>query len=227
MLYYPLEYIINWLAPPVCINCYVEAEALCAGCRESIADYQSTRCVLCNKFTNSKDICAKCTQSTGIDEAYIGGSYEGLLRTAILSYKFDSNRLMAESLARLMSDRLPYFSDESTIITFVPTTPAHVRVRGFDHAKRLAKVLAMNRQLEIAQLVQRVNYFEQRGETRQRRLSQAKGSFAPTKHNLSGKTIIVFDDVITTGATISAIAKQLRKMHAEKIVVAALAHGKY
>lgn len=227
MIYSPLEHIINWLAPATCINCYSEGDALCGGCSTTIQNHISDRCVLCNKFTNNKNICLMCAKRTSINELYVGGVYDGLLKSCILSYKFYSNRVMGASLARLLGDRLPYFSSGETIVTFVPTTPSHIRNRGFDHAKRLANLLAYDRNIESTSLVQRIAYFEQRGKSRKVRLAQAKNSFSSTLYDLSGKTIILVEDVITTGATISSVAKQLHKMNAKTIVVAALAHGQY
>jgi predicted amidophosphoribosyltransferase len=59
----------------------------------------------------------------------------------VKSYKFGSARHAAKIMATMMNDSLPYFATQP-IITYVPTVPARMRSRGFDHAGILAKEIA-------------------------------------------------------------------------------------
>ena len=109
------------------------------------------------------------------------------------------------------------------IVTWVPTALSHVRQRGVDHAKLLARWYARYLDLPSRQLLVRRHQLAQKtAESRQQRAHQADTAYtvAPRqKAYVSGSQIILIDDIITTGYTINAAARQLREAGAAQVYV--------
>lgn len=226
MARYPLEHLINALAPTRCLICYQEAESLCINCRQVIPELSSVCCILCNKVVYSGLICGACQRKHHINEVYCIGSYDTKLKQLIREYKFNGKRSLSAPFAKLLDERLPYFN-EDVVVAFVPTISPHIRERGFDQAKRLAQEFAKIRKLKLTNTLNRLKSQQQRGKSKAQRQAQAGSAFAVRKNvNLQDKTVIIIDDVMTTGATLKATAKQLHIAGAKTIVVAVLAQVK-
>ena len=114
------------------------------------------------------------------------------------------------------------FTDDM-IVTWVPTALSHVRQRGVDHAKLLARWYARYSGLPSRQLLVRRHQLAQKtAESRQQRARQADTAYAVVsrqKPYVSGSQIILVDDIITTGYTINAAARQLREAGAVQVYV--------
>lgn len=127
----------------------------------------------------------------------------------IHAYKFTSQRALAHSIARCIADVLPELPHNLVIVP-VPTIPAHIRERGFDHTLELAKQLSVQLQRPVLRALRRNTMTVQRGATRQARIAQAADAFLCRKSLDPALYYLVIDDVVTTGATISAAAQVLQ-----------------
>ena len=83
-----------------------------------------------------------------------------------------------------------------------------MRQRGFDHAWLLAKEVARQKRVPALRALQRARNTQQKGANRSTRLRQAQGSFT-ARGVVTGKKVLVIDDVCTTGATLLAVADVL------------------
>ena len=112
---------------------------------------------------------------------------------------------------------------DDVIVTWVPTALSHVRQRGVDHAKLLARWYARYLDLPSRQLLVRRHQLAQKtAESRQQRARQADTAYAVAPHQkpyVSGSQIILVDDIITTGYTINAAARRLREAGAAHVYV--------
>lgn len=132
-------------------------------------------------------------------------SYEGVGRELLARLKYRNAR---SSLAWL-AGHLAAHVDPARIdvVTWVPTTPARRRARGFDQAELLARAVARRLHLPSRRLVQRAPGAPQTGRSaaaRRRDLGLRPTGRAPTR-------VLVVDDVATTGATLSSVAAALRR----------------
>jgi ComF family protein len=119
--------------------------------------------------------------------------------------------------AGLLSEVLPYFA-EPPLVTFVPTASGHRRERGFDHAELLAKELAKLKRWPFARLLVRTSQTRQLGSNRELRKRQLKDAFRVSHSRLIKDThILLIDDVLTTGATVEACSKILKKAGASLV----------
>ena len=116
-----------------------------------------------------------------------------------------------------MSELLPTNSNDMVVCP-LPTAPARIRARGFDHAKLIAKYLADDAGLEQKDYLGRRSNVRQLGSTRAQRLEQMKNEFfVKPGLDLSGKEVLLVDDVVTTGASLSAAAKTLKRAGANRV----------
>ncbi|OOR88073.1 hypothetical protein B0181_08960 [Moraxella caviae] len=115
----------------------------------------------------------------------------------------------------------------NTVILPVPSTKPRLRERGFDPALMLAKFLAYHWRLPLWQGVKRVDSAaHQRGLDRSARLENLANAFVLTK-SPPVRQVVLFDDVLTTGATMSALAKAvLNAMPDARLLAVCVAHGR-
>ena len=212
------------VAPSTCIGCGVEGEVLCQLCLVSAGEPPVPRCVGCKRLTEDYATCRSCRNWINIHSVYVTTSYEGMYEQLIRSFKFDVKRQAVDPIASIMVQASPPLAEPELILCPLPTAPARIRQRGFDHAKLLAraywrKLPEENRQkLTIDHTLNRKSNTRQLGSDRAQRIAQVKDEFF-VKNPLSvkGKTFLLLDDVTTTGASLAAAAKTLKNAGAKRI----------
>ncbi len=212
-----LEHIFTFLAPHECLGCGLEGTLLCPGCWAESSDPIPSRCYRCHKLTNDSQTCERCYKYTSLRYVWVAASYDGLLKDLVHLYKFERAKAASQRLADILDESAPFFYAD-TLITYVPTATSRVRERGYDHAKELAKAFAAKRNLPVASLLSRRGQTRQVGATRAERLEQLTGAFSP-KHEskIKNASIILVDDIVTTGATLETAARTLRRAGAKSV----------
>jgi ComF family protein len=148
-------------------------------------------------------------------------NYQGDVEGVVHGIKYDGREDVASALARrLMLSELPYFD----IITFVPDTPARRRERGYVAPQLIARELSRMTRKPYVEFLTRTQHTPQVGAGREARWRQVKSNFS-VKHAtlLEGKRVLVIDDVVTTGATITECARVLKLAGSGPVFVAAVA----
>jgi len=106
----------------------------------------------------------------------------------------------------------------SAVIAHIPTATNRVRMRGYDHTYLLARALSRSSTLPFRVLLARVGQTHQVGASRTERLKQLEGAFRPVHANaIEGRHIVLVDDVLTTGATLEAAARSLKRAGAQSV----------
>jgi ComF family protein len=144
------------------------------------------------------------------------------LRRLIDDYKFENVRSAHHILAELLDQRISQLPG-TTVVVPVPTISSHIRMRGYDHAALLARSFARRRRLEVQPIVKRVTTTVQRDAPRLQRIAQAKVAFKVRKKLDPSVPYLVIDDIITTGASVTYVAKALREAGAKEVWLAAIA----
>jgi ComF family protein len=207
------------VAPHLCYGCGATGLCLCARCKLYIVMQHKAICVVC-RAASGRGVCAE--HGLAYRRAWFVGTRSGALREVTEAFKFKFQRQALEELVTLLDMTVPCLPDE-TIIVSVPTIAAHIRRRGYDHALLLAKAFAERRGLAYRNVVQRSGQAVQHRLNRKERLIAVKDSFFVTEV-LAGEPHLIIDDVITTGATVGAVAEALRLGGARTVWVAAIAY---
>lgn len=204
-----IDLMLSILAPHICSNCSEFGAILCKSCKNDIENEDFGRCVWCLKPTASDHQCTSCRARFGTGGAWAVGERIDTLKRVLNNYKFESQREAAVALAELLDATLPALPDD-IVVTWVPTTTAHIRERGFDHAALLAARFARLRRLRAAPLLTRHHSVSQHELGRSAREKAARQAFG-LKRNLPQSPILLIDDILTTGATLRACIDLLRE----------------
>ena len=212
-----VDTLISLVAPHLCSGCGRIGGTFCDNCKYDISIEYFSGCVLCEK-TTPRGVCDD--HKVAFNQAWVVGIRSGPLQRLIGGLKFRNKKAAAYDLALLLHKRLPKLPS-STIFVPIPTSPAHIRERGYDHMLLIAKHLSKLRHAPTLSLLKKENNLTQHHADRKQRLSQAAHAFMVEGYIDSHATYVLLDDVVTTGATITQAAFMLRKAGATTIWVAA------
>jgi ComF family protein len=151
----------------------------------------------------------------------VGAYYDGPVKELILGLKFNRRSSGASAAADLALRTLPY-AWRVDLVTSVPIAPARYRQRGYNQSELIARRVAAQMRLPYYPLLGRASSTHQLGLDRRSRLEQVRGAFY-LERACQGRRVLVVDDVITTGATLSEAAGVLDAAGAERIWAVAVA----
>jgi len=224
------------LYPPHCAVCGRSADEdedryLCRDCIGAINFVQEPTCRKCGHelgpFTKKAKRCINCRNTPlRFDRAVAAAHHAGAVRDLLLAFKFAAQKQNAFPLAKLLAARLEATEilEEVQLIVPVPLHRSRQRSRGFNQARSLAERLGERLSLMVSPRVLRrvVNTPPQsRGMSLASRRANVKGAFVVrSPRAVTGKSVLLIDDVLTTGATTSECAGVLKRAGAKKVYVA-------
>lgn len=214
-----IDRMLQIMAPHHCCVCDVTGSLLCDNCKYDIISEPFAGCLVCRSLAKS-GICGAC--HTYYEAAWCVGERDEGLRRLIDQVKFGRAKAGVAELSELLGAVLPSLPD-STVVVPVPTTPSHIRKRGYAHVELVAKALARSRGLRYERAIHRRNNTIQFGSSRAQRLAQAEEAFAVPRPVSGEHPWLIVDDVVTTGATMQFAARELRQAGASQVFVAAIA----
>jgi ComF family protein len=156
--------------------------------------------------------------------------YTGDARKAVLRFKFSGKSAYAACFGEIIADCVRQnLTGMYDLITWVPLAPQRLRKRGYSQSKLLAEALAAELSEKDSQicvrLLEKCRNTPSQSATKNsaQRRANVSGAFAVTdRERLAGKRILLIDDVVTSGATLSECARVLLTEGAEKVVCATL-----
>ena len=202
------------------------------------------KCVFCGKLLRSgeREVCADC----GRDLPWLTGAageqrcefvslavsplrYEGAVRESIHRYKFSGRQGYAGAYGKLVAGCVrEHLSGRWDLITWVPLSPGRRKERGYDQAFLLASAAALELgDVAVETLRKSRNNPAQSGiRDEAARRANVLGAYEIVDPELiRGRRVLLLDDVITTGSTVSECARVLRTFGAEDVVCATLARA--
>ena len=155
-------------------------------------------------------------------------SYEGMPRQMVTKIKYESATQKIENIVDYLLECFNKNYMHADVITFVPMTENKEKWRGFNQSKLIAEEFAKRKQLPIVATCKKIIDNEsQTGFNFQKRKDNVKNNFAfieESKSEIKDKVVLIIDDVVTTGATVSEIAKILKQNRAKDCLVLSFAH---
>ena len=195
------------------------------------------KCVFCGEIKDA-DICPKCAdilpKTEGMRAVKRGEFfslcvspfyYIGIVRESIKHFKFNGRQSYARTYAKycapLITERL---TDRYDVVTWVPVSHHRKKTRGYDQSELLAKAISRELGVKCEKLLTKKRdtpaQSTMTGEARRR--ANVNGAFASVG-TVSGKRVLLIDDIITTGATMSECARVLLMAGAEDVVACTIA----
>ncbi len=171
--------------------------------------------------------CGLCRRGlSGFDAAYSYGSYDGILRKLIQLFKYGKIMTLAQPLGQLLAHAVP----RERVYDVIVPMPMHWRrrwSRGFNQSALLAEMLAKRLSIRLSPAVRRKKSTPpQAGMTATQRRAMISGAFEVTRPaDVSGKRVLLVDDVFTTGATAAACARALKRAGASHVAVMTVARA--
>lgn len=212
------------LFPPRCAACGRPGAAICQPCLATATRLAHPQCRQCTRPLTYGDQCARCRlEQRRIDHLFVPYAYTPPILQAVHRFKYANKRYLAADLAALASAVLPSNLQVDLVVP-VPLASSRERQRGYNQGRLLAAEIArhLDRPLDCHVLIRVRDTPPQTSLPRARRLDNVRGAFRALRR-LSGTRILLVDDVTTTGATIEAAARALRRRGAVWIGALALA----
>lgn len=198
---------------------------LCGTCREELYCQKDSRCYLCNKITKQQQVCKSCRSRSKLRRVWWLDTYQHVTKALIKEMKFHRKRAYAREFGEILAITHSHHPSD-TVVVPIPTASSRVRRRGFDQAAVIAQEFAAHKHLPYAPLLQCLHQNDQIGKTKIERHKQMEQSFRVSSGvSVENATILLIDDVLTTGATLEAAARMLRKAGAKHVDAAVIARA--
>lgn len=226
------EFALNLIYPPFCVGCNellpfdspIEV-ALCPACYDK---WQKAREAICPDCKQHEDEC-RCRPSAlrkmSVECAHLVPyrNAEGEVERLLLTAKEENYRHLFRFFGKELAERsesLEQAIEQDALVTWLPRSRRRASEKGIDQAKEVAKAFAEIRSLEVAPLFKRINGGAQKNLTATERFDHARSAYKLSQKcpPVKGRTIVLIDDIFTTGATMLAAIELLGTVGAGRIV---------
>jgi len=241
-----LKQLIDIIYPPRCVVCSrflwkgplakeTPSRSFCPDCTADVHSIASPLCPVCGQPFSSEvmedHLCEDClTNRPFYEAAWAPFRYEGAILKGIHRLKYGSKSFLADALGPLLARFAEERLDRSgpVLIMPVPLHPKRLRERGFNQSLLLARHVSRALDIDLDFLsLRRVRYtLPQTRLARKERLQNVRGAFQLRDQNaVRGKSVVLVDDVVTTGNTLNECARILKKGGAQKVFGLSLARA--
>lgn len=214
------ETIAETVWPTRCAVCDIPGEVLCDACRLALpyvdwwracprcgAPFGQVQCSECNTVM----LAAQGRDRPPYDGCASAVVYDDAVARIVRTWKDAGERRLAATMAdRMVLFVPPVWLADNPVVVPIPATATALRRRGFDHGAELAGEVAVRLGLKTASLFARPCARDQRSLARHGRISNVEGRFALLPGTAVPTSVLVVDDVCTTGSTLFAATDALR-----------------
>lgn len=204
---------VDLLFPPRCAMCGHLESFLCADCRSSLPRAAQPRCAICWQ-PNLAGSCRRCQESRpsfeGLRSPFV---FQGGVRDLVHKFKYQNQSVLATPMAELLFDFISDNPLPANVVMPVPLFPRRERMRGYNQSALLARALARQAGLPVNERTlrrARNTAAQARTASSDERRTNVRDAFACDAPRVSGKRVLLIDNVSTTGATLDACARALR-----------------
>ena len=201
------------LFPQPCLLCGgndSESFGICADCFNDMPHHNTSACPQCGLPSFEYQLCGACIASPpDFDATKAVFTYEYPISQLLQQYKYHQQLALAETFSGLMLKRLAL--ENIDLIIPMPLHPSRLQERGFNQSLEIAKLIGKELNIKVnSQAAQRIKFSPpQASLPLKERVQNMKGAFT-CRQDLSGLRIALIDDVMTTGASLNALAKAVK-----------------
>ena len=219
------HWVLDFALPPRCPACGIivaDLHSFCTDCWKGIAFLGNAGCRTCGLPLQATDLdqCAAClAQPPLIARSRAAVAYDDLSRGLAIRLKYGRKVAIARTMARYMGSLVDGDADRPMLVP-VPLHRARLWRRGFNQSALVARELSRRLCIEMDPFaLRRVKRTPPlKGLSRQQRRKAVAGAFrVPDKAVVAGRTVILVDDVLTTGSTAEACARSLKRAGAARV----------
>ena len=184
------------------------------------------KCPLCGRVVEDYGLCHECIgminkdpayyyDIEGLDDLIVSSTYSGIMRRLIIDFKFKGKLSYGEIISEIMTEKILEKNLKDQVITYVPMHKKKEGERGYNQSKILAEKIARNLDLPCQDVFEKVIDTKfQVGLKKFDREENLRDAFEVKNY---AEEIIIVDDVITTGETISELTKIAKKAGIKKV----------
>lgn len=230
--------LLDIIFPRACAGCGGRADDeflyLCWNCLAAVRFVEFPYCLLCGDpvqgAITSSYVCSTCARSKPyFDCARSAAYYDGVVKAMILDFKYRGAVWLCPDLGKLMAACLQthFVAANIDCITYVPLHRTREKQRTYNQACLLAREIGGLLGKKTADLMVRVEATaSQTHLTSAERADNVKNKFAVKgSDRVAGQSVLLVDDVMTTGATVNECARILKKAGAREVLVLTAARG--
>lgn len=213
----------RWFAHRCAVCGIAPGAPVCAGCAADFFPADASRCAQCALRlvpTGGAVVCGRCLRETPrYDATFALADYappvDGMVIALKFGHRLEIARVFGELLAERMGERLP----RDALLAPVPLAFERHAERGFNQAREIARIVARRLALPFAaDALARVKHgVPQERLTLAARRRNVRGAFA-VRADVRGRTVVVVDDVMTSGATLDEVAAVLKRAGAARVL---------
>lgn len=220
---------VDALFPPTCPGCGKFADRWCSDCQRAVQRIDPARtCAFCGEPVSTPGFCPQCQSAQHPYQAMRSWAvFRGELRNALHTLKYKRNFGLGIALAAQMRPDMQRLDWPVQAIVPVPLSPGRYRQRGYNQVALVAAPLSFGLRLPfLPSALRRLRETRsQVGLNAQQRRQNVQNIFQAQASQVRGKTILLMDDVITTGATVTEAASALQQAGARAVYVFSIAHA--
>ncbi len=229
----PFDHLIDLIFPPCCVICKNKSrKIICDVCVNKVVYLKPPICGLCGKPRDkyfAGDLCEDCGRGgVPFTLARSVALYDGVLKEAIHKFKFDGKRTLSSFLGKLLVSYLRYGdipAKEIDLMIPIPLSAKREKQRGYNQSKMLAEEISRQCSIYLdSRSLKKIKDVTPQFElSRKERLQNVRGAFQASA--LTGKNVLLIDDIYTTGATVREASKALKAAGAKNIYALTLARA--
>ena len=215
-----LDTALSVLFPHRCSGCRRPGTVFCATCAQSLLRLAPPICAACGKSVTGRALCRDCGERPPPVCARSYALYQGPLVSALLHMKYRPNRELAELMGTWLVDLYRGLRWQATLVVLVPLADKRRRHRGYNQsalvASALATTIGVPHDEEALHRIRETR--SQVGLDPADRSFNVRGAFEARGESVRGKTVLVVDDLWTTGATLISCAEALLTAGANQVL---------
>ena len=220
-----------------CIFCgdeinILNAYDICENCNKHLPRIVDNFCIRCGQPhpAEGSGICLSCSGTNfHFEKARSSLKFEGDVQKAIHKFKYARYKFLAQPFAEFLFDTLQSTDWDIDLISYVPLFPTREKNRGYNQSQLLAQELSKLTNIPTFDDIVRLRDTpSQTHLSKKERRKNVENCFkVNNKVAVKDKTILLIDDVFTTGSTCDEISKELKKHHAKEVYILTVAHANF
>ena len=219
-----------------CLRCGSKKGLLCKQCENSFTNdfskISALRCSVCGKeLISESETCLSCRENPilkSIEKAFPIYPYRMWNKKLLLDWKIKGERSLSPIFAKTVHNALKSTGFPSVIVP-IPPRPLKIFLNGWDQVQELAYFLNTLYGYKVLKLLKRNSREQQKKKNREGRLLTTEGSYSLSKNALEfakknkvPNSVVLLDDIMTTGATIECCARLLKRLGIRKVYALSL-----